>query len=81
MKIVPLKFANQHAVIKFIKENIIYRFSLVESITIDQGTIFTREEIKTFAKEYMFKLFHSIPYHAQANKQAKATNKILILNI
>lgn len=80
VEVIPLKVANQHAVIKFIKENLIYRFDILESIMIDQGTMFTRKKMKEFAKKYGFKLLHSTIYHAQVNGQAKAT-KSLILNI
>lgn len=66
---------------KYIKENIIYRFGLPKSITIDQGTMFTREDIKDFTKEYDFKLIHFILYYAQANGQVEETNQSLILNI
>ena len=41
---VPLKKVEQKDVIQFIKEQIIHRFGIPQSITIDKGTIFTREE-------------------------------------
>lgn len=43
--------------------------------------MFTREDMKDFVKEYGFKLLHFTFYHAQANGQAEAINKSLILNI
>lgn len=52
---------NQQAMIKFIKKNIIRRFGLPESITTDQGTMFTRKEMKKFTKKYGFKLICSTP--------------------
>lgn len=39
-EVIPLKVANQQAVIKFIKENLIHIFGLSKSIMTDQGTIF-----------------------------------------
>ena len=37
--------------IQFIKEQIIHRFGIPQSITIDQGTMFTGDELTYFAKE------------------------------
>ena len=49
---IPLKNAEQKDVIRFIKEHIIHRFGIPQSITIDQGTMFTRDEMTYFAKDY-----------------------------
>ena len=35
--------------IQFIKEHIIHKFGIPQSITTDQGTMFTREEMNYFA--------------------------------
>ncbi|XP_060674836.1 uncharacterized protein LOC132804450 [Ziziphus jujuba] len=72
-----MKIVNQGNVIKFIKENIIHRFGIPETITADRGTVFTSEAVETFTKEYGIKLTHSTPYFAQANGQAEAINKVL----
>ena len=64
--------------IKFIKTQILYRFGVLETITTNQGTMFTREKMKIFAQQFGFQLLHSSPYYAQVNGQAEATNKILI---
>ena len=49
-------FANvtQVDVIKFIKPQIIYRFEDPETNTMDQGTMFTREKMKTFSQQFGF---------------------------
>ena len=44
----------------------------------DQGTMFTWDKVKLFVQEYEIRLIHLSPYYAQANSQAKATNKVLI---
>ena len=49
---VPLKKAKRKDVIHFIKEHIIHRFEIPQSITTDQGTIFSREEMNYFAAGY-----------------------------
>ena len=40
--------------------------------------MFTGDKVKAFMQDYEIKLIHSSPYYAQANGQAKATNKVLI---
>ena len=48
MEVIPLKTVNQQSIIDFITKYIIYRFRIIESITTNQGTIFTGEEIQAF---------------------------------
>ena len=64
--------------IQFIKEQIIHRFGIPQSITIDQATMFIRDEMTYFVKDYDIQLIKSTPFYAQANGQAKASNKVLI---
>ena len=64
---------SQVNVIRFIKKHIIHEFGILEFITADQGTMLTRDKVKSFVQEYGIKLIHSSPYYAQANGQAKAT--------
>ena len=56
--------------IDFVKEHIIYRFGIPQTITTDQGTIFISDEFENFATEMGIKLLNSSPYYAQANGQA-----------
>ena len=44
----------------------------------DQGSSFISKEVRAFAESYKIKLLNSSPYYAQANGQAKSSNKILI---
>ncbi|XP_050222403.1 uncharacterized protein LOC126672496, partial [Mercurialis annua] len=75
VEVKPLKSPTQDEVIKFFKENLIHRHGLPETITTDQGTMFTGSDTVAFSKEYGFKMIHSTPYYAQANGKAEATNK------
>ncbi|XP_050211472.1 uncharacterized protein LOC126661660 [Mercurialis annua] len=75
----PLKSPTQEAVIKFFKEYIVHRHGLPESITTDQGTMFTGGDIVWWASQMKVKILHSTPYYAQANGQAEATNKAIKL--
>ena len=56
--------------VDFIMEHIVYRFEISQTITFDQGTMFTSEEFRDFAASMGIKLLNSSPYYAQANGQA-----------
>ncbi|XP_028213905.1 protein NYNRIN-like [Glycine soja] len=75
---VPLPNVDQKAVISFIQNHIIYRYGIPETITTDQGSVFTGRKMQEFAKETGFRLLTSTPYYAQANGQVEAANKIVI---
>jgi transposase InsO family protein len=64
--------------VEFVKEHIIYRFGIPQTITTDQGTQFTSSEFREFAESMGIKLLNSSPYYAQANGQVGASNKIMI---
>ena len=61
--------------IEFVKEHIIYRFGIPQTITTDQGTMFTSGEFEEFPTGMGIKLLNSSPYYAQAYGQAEASNK------
>ena len=65
---IPLKKAEQKDVIQFIKEHIIHRFGIPQSITTDQGTTFTRDEMTYFSKDCDIQLIRSTPFYAQENR-------------
>ncbi|XP_050233412.1 uncharacterized protein LOC126681899 [Mercurialis annua] len=54
VEVKPLKSPTQDEVIKFFKENLIHRHGLPETITTDQGTMFTGSDNVAFSKEYGF---------------------------
>jgi len=64
--------------IDFVKEHMVYRFGIPQTITTDQGTMFTSREFDEFAIGMGIKVLNSSPYYAQANGQAKASNKGII---
>jgi len=75
---IPLKKVTSTNMIDFLKEHIIYRFGIPQTITTDQGTMFTSREFDEFAIGMGIKVLHSSPYYAQANGQSKASNKGII---
>ena len=64
--------------IQFIKEQIIHRFGIPRSITIDQRTMFIGEEMNYFAADYGIQLIRLTHFYSQANGQAEASKKVLI---
>jgi hypothetical protein len=73
---VPLRNMTHWEVISFVQEHIIYRFGVPQTLTTDQGPLFMSHQFRDFAES--IKLLKSSPYYAQANGQAKASEKVLI---
>jgi len=73
-----LKKVTMANMIDFVKEHIVYRFGIPQTITTDQGTMFTSGEFDEFAIGMGIKVLNSSPYYAKANGQAKASNKGII---
>ena len=67
VEVIPLKKVEQKEVIQFIKEQIIHRFGIPQSITMDQSTMFIGDEMTYFAKDYDIQLIKSTLSYAQAN--------------
>jgi len=64
--------------IDFVKEHIVYQFGIPQTITTDQGTMFTSGEFDEFAIGMGIMVLNSSPYYAQANGKDKASNKGII---
>ena len=77
-EVVSLKNMTHREVIEFITEHIIHRFGIPQTLTTDQGSSFISKEVRDFSESYKIKILNSSPYYAQANGQAKSSNKILI---
>ena len=75
---IPLKTVTSKNMVDFVKEHIVYRFGIPQTITTDQGTMFTSEEFRDFAVSMRIKLLNSSLYFAQANGWAEASNQIII---
>src|SRR5688572_15769928 len=75
---VPLKTVTSAAMIDFVRDHIIYRFGIPQTITTNQGTKFTSGEFEEFTTDMGIKLLNSSPYYAQANGQAESSNKGII---
>jgi IS30 family transposase len=75
---IPLRRVTSTSMIDFVKEYIVYRFGIPQTITTDQGTMFTSREFDEFAIGMGIKVLNSSPYYAQANGQVEASNKGII---
>ena len=75
---VPMKSVTSKDVINFVKEHVIHRFGIPQTITTDGGSVFISQEFRKFCEDTGIKLIRSSPYYAQANGQAEASNQSLI---
>jgi transposase InsO family protein len=64
-------------IIHFISYHIVHRFGIPQTLTTDQGSSFMSHQVRV-AESLKIKLLSSSPYYAQANGQAKSSNKTLI---
>ena len=64
---IPLKTVTSKNIVDFVKEYIVYHFGIPQTITTDQGTMFTSEEFRDFTASMGIKLLNSSYYYAQAN--------------
>ena len=55
-------------VVKFVKEHIIHRFGVPQTITTDGGSVFISEEYKKITNDIGIKLIRSSPYYALTDK-------------
>jgi hypothetical protein len=77
-EIVPLKNMTHKAVIHFISEHIIHRFSIPQILTMNQGSSFMSHQISEFAESIKIKFLSSSSYYAQANGHVESSNNTLI---
>jgi hypothetical protein len=75
---IPMKSVTSKDVVNFIKEHVIHRFGIPQTITTDGGSVFISEKFRKFTTDMGIKLIRSSSYYAQANGQAEASNQSLI---
>jgi hypothetical protein len=75
---VSLRNMTHREVINFVTEHIIHRFGVPQTLTTNQGPAFMSQQFKEFTMSLGIQLLNSSPYYAQANGQAKASNKALV---
>jgi hypothetical protein len=75
---IHMKSVTSKDVVNFIKEHVIHRFGIPQTITTDEGSVFISEEFRKFAADVGIKMIRSSPYYAQANGQAETSTQSLI---
>jgi IS30 family transposase len=63
--------------LKFIKD-IMYRFSMTNNITIDNGTQFTAREFKDFCADSSMKINYASMSYPQSNGQVECSNGMIL---
>jgi hypothetical protein len=77
-KAVALKKVDSKELIKFLKDNILSRFSVLDKFITDNGLIFICSTSTKFCGEYVIIMVQSSNYYPQGNGLAESTNKTLI---
>ncbi|PKU59906.1 hypothetical protein MA16_Dca019608 [Dendrobium catenatum] len=75
---VPLREVKAQQVLKFFKENVVYRFGVPHWNILDNGRSFRNTKIKSFSKRHNIDWRYSTIYYPRANGLAEAFNKTLI---
>ena len=63
VEVKPMWTVDHYDVITFIKD-LMCRFEIPQSITVDNGTVFDSVLVREFLGEYGVSLIHSTPYYA-----------------
>jgi ribonuclease HI len=72
---IPIKTVTSDNMIDFVKEHIVYRFGIPQTITTDQGSQFTLREFEEYTNSLGINLLNLSPYYAQAKDRQKQQTK------
>jgi transposase InsO family protein len=73
-----LKKVDSEELIKFLKDNILLRFGVLDKFIIYNGSIFIRSKFTEFCGEYGIIMCQSSNYYPQGNGLVESTNKTLV---
>ncbi|XP_029143257.1 uncharacterized protein [Arachis hypogaea] len=73
---IPLIEVGQNEILDFIEEHIIHRFGIPQTLSTDQGAMFTGQRIKNFVTSRNINMVTSTPYYAQANGRSVEQNDL-----
>ena len=72
---IPCKTNDIKVVLKFLKENVFFRFGVPKAIISDGGTHFSNKPFETLLAKYGVKHNVATPYHPQTSGQVELANK------
>jgi transposase InsO family protein len=78
MEVVELKKVDFEDLIKFLKDNILSRFSFPDKFITDNGSIFIGSKFTEFCREYGIIMGQPSNYYPQGNGLVESTNKTLV---
>ena len=81
IKAVPLSDVTWHQIVKFLWQNIIYRFGHPHTIISDNETNFANKQVASFCVKYKIVHLFSTLYYPQGNDQADINNHTIIVSL
>ena len=75
VEVVPCRAADHKVVLKFLKENIFFRFGVPKAIISDGGSHFYNKPFENLLTKYGVKHKVAIPYHPQTSGQVELANR------
>ena len=79
MEVIPLVSMIDPKIASFLETHIIYQFGIPVRIITDNGASLKNQHMRRICNTYKIKYSFLIPYFPQGNKQAEATNKMIII--
>ena len=74
----PLATINLETVKKFFWQNIIYRFGVPRTLTVDNGKQFDSDKFKEFYKSIGTKIAFASIYHPESNGAVERANSVIV---
>ena len=75
VEVIPCKTNDQRVVLKFLNENVFFRFGVPKAIISDGGTHFCNKPFETLLAKYGVKHKVVTPYHPQTSGQVELANR------
>jgi transposase InsO family protein len=75
---IPMTYITGKQISKFILNYLICRYSIPQTIILDNGTPFKKQDVRELCKKFHIQHRFSTPYYPQRNGQAEATNKTIL---
>ena len=80
-KAIPLSIITEKNLTKFIRDHIIYRFGIPQSLVSDNTLQFDNQAVRELCDQLGINKDFLAPYHPQSNDQVEAVNKIIKITL